>query len=81
MVESYKAMQATNMAIEREHSSSELRDLGTRVWKMALRLIDEGKLKTPPVETKEGFEGVLEGIKDLQAGKVSGTKIVSRLTT
>jgi hypothetical protein len=80
MVESYKAVKIkTTMTVEPESSSSELRDLGTRVWRMTLRLIDEGKLRPPPVEVKDGFEGVLEGIKDLQTGNVSGKKIVSRL--
>jgi hypothetical protein len=80
MAETYKAVKVTTtMTVEPARSSSELRDLGTRVWRMTLRLIDEGKLKPPPVEIKDGFEGVLEGIQDLQTGNVSGKKIVSRL--
>lgn len=62
-----------------QKSTPEQRALGTRVWEMALKYLDEGKLRTPPIDLRQGFDGVLEGIDDLRKGNVSGKKIVSRL--
>ncbi|CAK7217181.1 putative secondary metabolism biosynthetic enzyme [Sporothrix curviconia] len=48
-------------------------------WEAARKLIDAGKIK--PAKTfanrgGQGFEGVLEGLKELKADKVSGGKLV-----
>lgn len=39
-------------------------------------LLKEGKLKTFPISRKGGLDGVLEGLEELKAGKVSGGKLV-----
>ena len=43
-------------------------------------LIAEGKIKVHPPEVRgEGLKGVLSGLQDLKAGKVSGKKLVYRV--
>jgi hypothetical protein len=45
------------------------------------QLLAEGKLKPHPVKLGEGgFQGVLEGVKLMRDGKVSGEKFVDRTT-
>ena len=62
-----------------EEASAETKALGQRVWIMALKYLEEGKLKTTPIEIRQGLEGALTGIDDLRKGLVSGKKIVSKL--
>ncbi|ERT01452.1 hypothetical protein HMPREF1624_02701 [Sporothrix schenckii ATCC 58251] len=48
-------------------------------WASTQKLIDGGKIKPPRVYVNQGgadFEGVLNGLKDLKADKVSGGKLV-----
>ena len=73
MADQYKAGPTT------PKSTPEQRELGVQVWQMALKYLSEGKLKTPPIDLRQGLEGVLGGIDDLRKGAVSGKKIVSRL--
>ena len=61
-------------------ASAETKANSQRVWKMALKYLSEGKLKTTPIEVREGLEGALQGIDDLRNGRVSGKKIVSKLS-
>lgn len=61
------------------NSTPENKAIGKREWNMSLRYLEEGKLKTPPIELREGLEGTLAGIDDLRKGLVSGRKIVSQL--
>jgi NADPH:quinone reductase-like Zn-dependent oxidoreductase len=54
----------------------------TREWfKTVQRLLDEGKLRTHPVKVlADGFEAVLEGLDLLREKKVSGQKLVCRIS-
>ena len=61
-------------------ASAETKANSQRVWKMALKYLSEKKLKTTPIEVREGLEGALQGIDDLRNGRVSGKKIVSKLS-
>jgi NADPH:quinone reductase-like Zn-dependent oxidoreductase len=50
-------------------------------FKMFQILLDEGKLKAHPVKMLPGgFEGILDGLKALKSGSVSGHKLVVSLT-
>lgn len=55
-------------------------DIGTwaRKWyKSVQRLIDDGKLRPSPVRLLPGrFEGIIEGLKMLKEGAVSGQKLI-----
>lgn len=55
-------------------------EIGTwaRSWyKTVQRLIDDGKLKPSPVRLLPGrFEGIIEGLKMLKEGTISGQKLV-----
>ena len=73
MVDTYKAGPQILKA------TPEQQKLGARVWKAALKLFEEGKLQTPPIELRHGLEGALQGMDDLRRNMVSGKKIVSRL--
>lgn len=53
--------------------------LGQRVWKLALKYLEEGKIQPPPFELRQGLEGALQGVDDLRKGLISGKKIVSQL--
>jgi hypothetical protein len=61
-------------------ASAETKANSQRVWKMALKYLSEKKIKTTPIEVREGLEGALQGIDDLRNGRVSGRKIVSKLS-
>ena len=73
MAEEYKTQTGAS------RRTPEVKALGLKVWKMALKKIEEGKMKPPPYELREGLEGALKGIHDLRKNLVSGKKIVSRL--
>jgi hypothetical protein len=62
-----------------QDASAETRAIGQKVWTMALKYLEEGKLKTTPIEIRQGLEGALTGMDDLRKGAVSGKKIVSKL--
>lgn len=62
-----------------EFATQETRAWGRQVWKMALQFLEQGKVKTTPIEIRQGLEGALQGIDDLRRGVVSGKKIVSQM--
>lgn len=51
-------------------------EFGKRFWAVAEELINNGKVKTHPVEVRKGLEGVPKGLNDVKEGKVSGVKLV-----
>lgn len=75
MATPYKALDGSIM-----HQTPEEKALGPRFFKLASKLLEEGKIKPPPYEVREGLEGALQGIDDLRQGKISGKKIVSRFS-
>lgn len=51
-----------------------------KFWSLAGELLEEGKIKTHPVEVKDGgLEGILNGLEDMRQGKVRGKKLVYRI--
>jgi hypothetical protein len=61
------------------NTTAETKAIGQRVWKMALKYLGDGRMKTPPIELRKGLEGALQGMDDLRKGLVSGKKIISQL--
>lgn len=61
--------------------SEEIRAYGEKLWDVAQKLVDEGKLQHHPVKTLEGvgLEQVIEGIGMVKNGDFSGEKCVVRL--
>jgi hypothetical protein len=63
--------------------SDEDYEFASRVWEVSAELLAEGKLKPHPMLLAEGgvggLEGVLNGLKYMQEGKVSGVKLVYRV--
>lgn len=51
-------------------------EFGSKFWKAAEELFNSGKIVAHPTEVRKGLEGVPQGLKDLEDGKVSGTKLV-----
>lgn len=62
---------------------SELRRFGEDWFKTAQVLVDKGQITPHPIRVIDmvGFEGVLEGIEELRQGKVSGEKLVCRISS
>lgn len=59
--------------------SEALLEFGNELYPMLQRLLDEGKIKPHPVRVMEGdLNTVLEAMKLLRSGKVSGEKLVVR---
>lgn len=55
-------------------------EFGREFMKECEGLVGEGKVRAHPVDVREGgLEGVLEGLRELKAGGVSGRKLVYRL--
>jgi hypothetical protein len=80
MAETYKILKGSDFTITTVSRTDKCKELGVRVWNFALKLLDEGKLKPPPIDLRgNGLEGALQGIQDLTEGKVSGKKIVTRM--
>lgn len=61
--------------------SEELRAYGERLWSVAQKLVDEGKLRHHPVRTlaEGGLEQVLVGMEMVRSGRLSGEKCVVRV--
>lgn len=60
--------------------SEEIRAYGEKLWAVAQKLVDEGKLRHHPVRTFDGGLGqVLEGMELVKNGKLSGEKCVVRV--
>lgn len=53
---------------------------GRKVWTQTEQLAQAGKIKTFATEREGGWKGVLEGLQDLKNGKVSGEKLVYKVT-
>ncbi|KAF8854393.1 GroES-like protein [Acephala macrosclerotiorum] len=52
-------------------------DFAYTFYRYIARLLDEGRLRPHPHEVRPGgLDGILQGVKDLQAGKVSARKLV-----
>jgi NADPH:quinone reductase-like Zn-dependent oxidoreductase len=64
---------------DRVQASQEDYDFGAKFWKQAEEWLNSGKLKTHPVEVRNGLEGVPQGLQDLKDNKVSGVKLVYRV--
>lgn len=63
-------------------ASPENLEFQVRFWKLARELLAQGKIKVhPPAVREGGLERVLEGVDDLRCGKVSGQKLVYRVST
>lgn len=61
-------------------ASKEDFDFGVMFWKLAERLLEQGKVKVhPPSVRPNGLRGVLNGMQEMREGKVSGVKLVYRV--
>lgn len=57
-----------------------LRQFGEELWQLAQQLVDDGKLNHHPLRILDGnLESVIEGLRMVRTGQVSGEKIVVRL--
>lgn len=55
-------------------------EYGVELFRIAEKLLEEGKVKVhPPVIKEGGLEGILDGLQELKEGKVSGGKLVYRV--
>ncbi|KAM0221469.1 hypothetical protein ACHAQD_005381 [Fusarium lateritium] len=57
-------------------------EFAKKFWEIARQLLEEGKLKAPQTFVNRGgsgFEGILKGMDELRANKVSGGKLVYTL--
>ncbi len=62
--------------------SEEIRAYGEKLWTLAQKLVNDGKLRHHPVRLLEGgLHGVLEGMELVRSGKISGEKCVVRLSS
>lgn len=58
-------------------ASKEDWDFGVKFWRLSEDLINSGKIKAHKPDVRPGgLEGVIQGEKDLEQGKVSGVKLV-----
>jgi len=56
-------------------------EFGKKFWKLATDLLEKRKYKVHQIELRSGgLEGVLKGLDDLKDGRVSGKKLVYRVT-
>lgn len=71
------------VALEGEYKrpmSDKKRELAARMFAIFQRLLDEGKLKTHPIEVVgQGCESIIKGLEMLKSGVVSGKKLVVTL--
>lgn len=62
--------------------SEEIRAYGEKLWAVAQKLVDYGKLRHHPVRILEGgLDQVLVGMELVRSGKLSGEKCVVRLVS
>jgi len=54
-------------------------EFGVKFWQQAEDWLNSGKIKTHPVEVRNGLAGVSQGLRDLKDGKVSGVKLVYKV--
>lgn len=56
-------------------------DFSARLFRICQKLIDEGKLRHHPLRViRGGIEDILKGLELVESGKVSGEKVVVRLS-
>jgi len=61
-------------------ASKEDFDFGVMFWKLAGQLLEQGKVKVhPPSVRPNGLRGVLDRMREMRDGKVSGVKLVYRV--
>lgn len=62
-------------------ASQEDYEFGKKFWKLSEKLLAEGKFKVHRPDVRGGgLEGVLEGLDELRQGKVSGKKLVYKIS-
>jgi len=54
-------------------------EFGAKFWQQTEDWLSSGKIKTHPVEVRNGLAGVPQGLQDLKNGKVSGVKLVYKV--
>ncbi|KAE8835230.1 hypothetical protein HRS9122_07500 [Pyrenophora teres f. teres] len=60
--------------------SEDLRQYGIKLWQIASRLLNEGKLRHHPLRIMDGgFDTIMDGLQLVSKGQLSGEKIVVRL--
>lgn len=64
---------------ERVGANQEDYEFGAKFWKQAQEWFESGKIKTHPIEVRNGLAGVPQGLQDLKDGKVSGVKLVYKV--
>jgi len=55
-------------------------EFGIKFWAVAEKLLHEKKFKCFPELRQGGLQGVFQGLDELRQGKVSGTKLVYRVS-
>ena len=62
-------------------ASQEDLEFGKMFWELSEKLLSEGKFKVhPPSVRKEGLQGVLDGLQEMREEKVSGQKLVYKIS-
>ncbi|KAF2117007.1 chaperonin 10-like protein [Lophiotrema nucula] len=54
-------------------------EYGVKFWNLSEGLINDGTIKTHPIDIRGGLEDIPQGLADLQNGKVSGAKLVYKI--
>lgn len=54
-------------------------EFGRIFWRLAAKLLGEGKIKVHPPHVREGLEGVIGGLDEMRRGTVSATKLVYKI--
>lgn len=54
-------------------------EFGRMFWRLAAKLVAEGKIKVHPPRVGERLEGVVQGLDEMRKGTVSATKLVYKL--
>lgn len=59
---------------------ADIRQFGAKLWRLAQKLVDEGKLRNHPLRVLDGgWDAVVEALDLVKSGKVSGEKIIVRV--
>ena len=67
-----------SMEIKAQHENLEF---GKKFWRLSEKLFAEGKVKTHTVELRQGgLDGIMQGLDDLKANRISGKKLVYRIS-
>ena len=54
-------------------------EFGVKFWGLSEGLINDGTIKTHPIDIRGGLKDIPQGLQDLQEGKVSGAKLVYKI--